>query len=121
MRKVIAYTKRDIHITRGDVDYSRLSDLSDHDVNILLLQNVSPNQIYQERPDGGQYAECLEMIGEGDTIRVAYLDDISESVSELMMVLGDLKAKGIAFQCTANRFDNNPNLKYMSWGNLWLI
>ena len=68
MGKQIAYTKREIHIKSDDVDRSRLNDLSDHDINILLLQGSTiARNVYQERPDGGQYAECLEMLDEGDT------------------------------------------------------
>ena len=52
----------------GEVGRSRLKALHEHNINILLLQGSTiARNVYQERPDGGQYGECLEMLDEGDT------------------------------------------------------
>lgn len=80
------------------------------DLQITALQKAGCGHVFTDTASGAsskrpELARCLDSLRAGDTLVVWKLDRLGRSLSHLVAVLGDLQAKGVAFQSLTEAID----------------
>jgi DNA invertase Pin-like site-specific DNA recombinase len=95
------------------VGYARVST---DDQNLALqldaLTSAGCSQIYQEAASGKnierqELGYCLKALRPGDTLIVWRLDRLGRSLSDLVLMLANLKAKGVFFESLTERIETS--------------
>jgi DNA invertase Pin-like site-specific DNA recombinase len=95
------------------VGYARVSTADQNlDGQLATLKQHGASVIYQEkasgvRADRPQLAKLLAKLQPGDTLIVARLDRLGRSLRELLAMLADLQANGVAFKSLAENWDTS--------------
>jgi DNA invertase Pin-like site-specific DNA recombinase len=97
------------------VGYLRVSSESDRQTtdlqrDALLAAGIDERHLYQDKASGARddrpgLKECLDFLKAGDTLVVWKLDRLGRSLSHLLAIVTDLKARGIAFKSLTEQMD----------------
>ena len=91
--------------------YARVSTEDQNlDLQRDALKAARCDRVFEEKASGKSSArpkleECLAALREGDTLVVWRLDRLGRSLSDLVRIVGDLKARGIGFESLNERID----------------
>lgn len=93
------------------IGYARVST-EDQDTRLQLdaLTDAGCERIYQEAVSGGkrerpELAKCLDALRRGDTLTVWRLDRLGRSLKDLVGMVSDLEARGVAFSSLSEAID----------------
>ena len=93
------------------IGYARVST-EDQDTRLQLeaLTDAGCERIYQEAVSGGnrerlELAKCLDALRSGDTLTVWRLDRLGRSLKDLVGMVSDLEARGVAFSSLNEAID----------------
>ncbi len=97
------------------VGYMRVSSADDRQStdlqrDALLAAGVDPRHIHQDRASGARddrvgLKACLGYLASGDVLVVWKLDRLGRSLTHLLAIVADLKARGIAFRSLTEAMD----------------
>lgn len=97
------------------IGYARVST-DDQDLSLQMdaLNKAGCERIYSEVassrrtiPCRPQLDECLRSIRDGDTLTVWRLDRLGRSLTELIQIVNDLHARGVAFESLTEHIDTS--------------
>lgn len=99
--------------TAQRIGYARVS--SDDQEMALQLDALAKSgcaRVFSEKVSSGQaqrlqLEECLRTLRTGDTLAVWRLDRLGRSVAELVAIVNDLAARGVAFESLTERIDTS--------------
>jgi DNA invertase Pin-like site-specific DNA recombinase len=95
------------------IGYARVStedQRMDMQVDALIAAGVSPDHIFQESISGvkskrPELQSCLKALRKGDTLVIFKLDRLGRSVVELLKLVTDLEARGVAILSIRDAID----------------
>lgn len=93
------------------VGYARVSTTDQNaDLQTDALQASGCSQVYQDSASGKsterpELAYCLKALRAGDTLVVWRLDRLGRSLSDLVRVIGQLEARGVAFESLTEKIE----------------
>ena len=93
------------------IGYARLStDDQNPDLQLDALKAANCEKIFIDKANGAkikrsELTKCLNAFGAGDTVIVWKLERLGRSLHQLIGLLDDLKAKGIAFNSLTEAID----------------
>lgn len=93
--------------------YARVStDEQNIDTQIEELRSVGCTVIYADHASGGtqdrpDWQACKRSLGEGDTLVVSRIDRLGRSLIDLVSIIDDLGARGIAFRSLHEGIDTS--------------
>jgi Enterobacteriaceae phage serine recombinase len=93
------------------IGYARVSTVDQNpDLQLTALKRAGCKRIFTDTASGAhvkrhELAKCLKTLGEGDTLMVWKLDRLGRSLHDLIGLLDDLKARGIAFRSLTEAID----------------
>lgn len=85
------------------IGYARVSTEDQNpDLQLAALKQVGCKRVFTDKATGAhvqrpELAKCLKALAEGDTLTVWKLDRLGRSLRDLIALLDDLKARGVAF------------------------
>ncbi len=91
--------------------YARVStDDQNPDLQLAALKKAGCRKIYTDKASGAhvkrpELAKCLKALKKGDMLIVWKLDRLGRSLSDLIELLDDLKARGVAFRSVTESID----------------
>ena len=98
-------------VNQTKIGYARVStDDQNLDLQRDALAKAVCVQIYEEKASGKdagrvELDHCLRALRPGDMLSVWRLDRLGRSLPELVRIVGDLEARGIAFQSITERIE----------------
>ena len=97
------------------VGYMRVSSADDRQSvdlqrDALVAAGVDDRNLHSDRASGARddrpgLAACLDYVRPGDTLVVWKLDRLGRSLPHLLAIIGDLKARGVAFRSLTEQMD----------------
>lgn len=93
------------------IGYARVSSLGqDHAGQVDRLKAAGATKIFQEKRSGvdrerEELKKCLDYVREGDTLLVTKLDRLARSAIDLLNIVQELQAKGVAFKALDQSLD----------------
>src|SRR6266702_2204014 len=93
------------------IGYCRVStDDQNPDLQLTALKRAGCRKIFTDKATGAtvkrpELAKCLKALDAGDTLIVWKLDRLGRSLHELIGLLDDLKARGVAFRSLTETID----------------
>lgn len=93
------------------IGYARVStDEQNPALQIDALKGAGCERVFTDKASGAsgkrsELVRCLKALGEGDTLVVWKLDRLGRSLHDLIGLLDDLKARGVAFQSLTEEID----------------
>lgn len=93
------------------IGYTRVStEEQDTRLQLDALTDAGCERIYQEAVSGGnrerpELAKCLDALRSGDTLTVWRLDRLGRSLKDLVGMVSDLEARGVAFSSLNEAID----------------
>jgi len=103
------------------IGYCRVStDDQNPDLQLAALKRAGCKQIFTDRATGAhvkrpQLAKCLAAVQSGDTLIVWKLDRLGRSLRDLIALLDDLKARGVAFRSLTESIDTTTPTGRAMW------
>ena len=94
-----------------NIGYARVStDDQNPDLQLAALQKAGCERIFTDKATGAhvkrpELTRCLKVLTEGDTLTVWKLDRLGRSLRDLIGLLDDLKARGVAFRSLTEAID----------------
>ena len=76
----------------------------------MIAAGVEPANIFEEKRSGVDtnrpaLKECLRFVRRGDTLVISRIDRLARSATDLLNIVRDLKAKGVAFKAVDQQID----------------
>ena len=93
------------------IGYARVSSVGqDHAGQVERLKAAGAAKIFQEKRSGvdrerEELKKCLDYVREGDTLLVTKLDRLARSAIDLLNIVQELQAKGVAFKALDQSLD----------------
>ena len=93
------------------IGYARVSTEDQNpDLQLAALQQAGCNRVFTDKATGAhvqrpELAKCLKTLAQGDTLIVWKLDRLGRSLRDLIGLLDDLKARGVAFRSLTEAID----------------
>lgn len=97
--------------TAQRIGYARVSSgEQEMDLQLDALAKAQCDRVFSEKVSSGkvqrpQLSACLETLRAGDILTVWRLDRLGRSVTELVTIVTQLKARGVAFESLTERID----------------
>ena len=98
------------------IGYARVSTEDQNpDLQLAALKQAGCKRLFTDKATGAhvkrpELTRCLKALGEGDTLTVWKLDRLGRSLRDLIGLLDDLKARGVAFRSLTESIDTTtPN------------
>ena len=104
-----------------NIGYARVStDDQNPDLQLAALQQVGCNLIFTDKATGAhvrrpELTKCLKALAKGDTLTVWKLDRLGRSLRDLIGLLDDLKARGVAFRSLTEAIDTTTPTGRAMW------
>ena len=106
------------------IGYCRVStDDQNPDLQLAALKRAGCKRIFTDKASGAhvarpELAKCLKALNAGDTLIVWKLDRLGRSLRDLIGLLDDLKARGVAFPVAdrGNRHNNPYRARHVANG-----
>ncbi|SFJ15027.1 Site-specific DNA recombinase [Phyllobacterium sp. CL33Tsu] len=93
------------------IGYARVSSVGqDHAGQVERLKAAGATKIFQEKRSGvdrerEELKKCLDYVREGDTLLVTKLDRLARSAVDLLNIVQEMQAKGVAFKALDQSLD----------------
>ncbi|WP_455874744.1 recombinase family protein [Rhizobium yanglingense] len=93
------------------VGYARVSSVGqDHGGQVERLKAAGATRIFQEKRSGvdrerEELKKCLDYVREGDALLVTKLDRLARSAVDLLNIVKEMQAKGVAFKALDQSLD----------------
>jgi DNA invertase Pin-like site-specific DNA recombinase len=93
------------------IGYARVSTEDQNpDLQLAALQQAGCKRVFTDKATGAhvqrpELAKCLKTLAQGDTLIVWKLDRLGRSLRDLIGLLDDLKARGVAFRSLTEAID----------------
>ena len=93
------------------IGYARVSSVGqDHAGQVDRLKAAGATKIFQEKRSGvdrerEELKKCLDYVREGDTLLVTKLDRLARSAIDLLNIVREMQAKGVAFKALDQSLD----------------
>lgn len=93
------------------IGYCRVStDEQNPDLQLAALKRAGCKRIFTDKASGAtakrlQLKKCLDSLNAGDVLTVWKLDRLGRSLSDLITLLDDLKARGVVFRSLTESID----------------
>lgn len=93
------------------VGYARVSTADQNlDLQLDALKQAGASPIYEEHCSGGsaerpELHQCIRALRQGDTLAVWRLDRLGRNLRDLIQIVSDLEAKGVAFRSLRESID----------------
>ena len=103
------------------IGYARVStDDQNPDLQLAALQQAGCKRVFTDKATGAhvqrpELAKCLKRIVHGDTLVVWKLDRLGRSLRDLIGLLDDLKARGVAFRSLTEAIDTTTPTGRAMW------
>ena len=103
------------------IGYARVStDDQNPDLQLTALKRAGCGKIFTDTATGAHakrpaLAKCLKALKAGDLLMVWKLDRLGRSLHDLIVLLDDLKAQGIAFQSLTEAIDTETPAGRAMW------
>ena len=103
------------------IGYARVStDEQSPDWQRAALQRAGCERLFTDRATGAhtqrpELTKCLKVLNEGDTLTVWKLDRLGRSLRDLIGLLDDLKARGVAFRSLTEAIDTTTPTGRAMW------
>ena len=104
-----------------NIGYARVSTEDQNpDLQLAALQQVGCNLIFTDKATGAhvrrpELTKCLKALAKGDTLTVWKLDRLGRSLRDLIGLLDDLKARGVAFRSLTEALDTTTPTGRAMW------
>jgi DNA invertase Pin-like site-specific DNA recombinase len=103
------------------IGYARVSTEDQNpDLQLAALQQAGCKRVFTDKATGAhvkrpELAKCLKTLAQGDTLIVWKLDRLGRSLRDLIGLLDDLKARGIAFRSLTEAIDTTTPTGRAMW------
>jgi DNA invertase Pin-like site-specific DNA recombinase len=103
------------------IGYARVStDEQNPDLQLAALKQAGCKRIFTDKATGAhvrrpELTKCLKTLAEGDTLTVWKLDRLGRSLRDLIALLDDLKARGVAFRSLTEAIDTTTPTGRAMW------
>lgn len=103
------------------IGYARVStDDQNPDLQLSALKGAGCERIFTDTATGAttkrpELTRCLVALGAGDTLAVWKLDRLGRSLGDLIVLMDDLKARGVAFQSLTESIDTTTPTGRAMW------
>ncbi len=103
------------------IGYARVStDDQNPDLQLAALKQAGCQRIFIDKATGAhikrpELTKCLKALAEGDTFTVWKLDRLGCSLRDLIGLLDDLKARGVAFRSLTEAIDTTTPTGRAMW------
>jgi DNA invertase Pin-like site-specific DNA recombinase len=104
------------------IGYARVStDDQNPDLQLAALKAAGCERVFTDKASGGanirrpELAKCLKALAAGDTLAVWKLDRLGRSLHDLIGLLDDLKARGVAFLSLTEAIDTTTPTGRAMW------
>ena len=93
------------------IGYARVSTEDQNpDLQLVALKQAACKRIFTDKASGAhvkrpELTQCLKALRTGDTLIVWKLDRLGRSLRDLIVLLDDLKARGVAFRSLTEAID----------------
>ena len=104
-----------------NIGYARVSTEDQNpDLQLAALKQAGCQRIFTDRATGAhvqrpELTNCLKALAEGDTLTVWKLDRLGRSLRDLIGLLDDLKARGVAFRSLTEAIDTTTPTGRAMW------
>ena len=104
-----------------NIGYARVSTEDQNpDLQLAALKKVGCKRIFIEKATGAhvkrtELTRCLKTLAAGDTLIVWKLDRLGRSLRDLIGLLDDLKARGVAFRSLTEAIDTTTPTGRAMW------
>ena len=104
-----------------NIGYARVSTEDQNpDLQLAALKKVGCQRIFTEKATGAhvqrtELTRCLKTLAEGDTLIVWKLDRLGRSLRDLIGLLDELKARGVAFRSLTEAIDTTTPTGRAMW------
>lgn len=103
------------------IGYARVSTEDQNpDLQLTALKQAGCTRLFTDRATGAhvkrpELTKCLKALSEGDTLTVWKLDRLGRSLWDLISLLDDLKARGVAFRSLTEAVDTTTPTGRAMW------
>jgi len=103
------------------IGYARVSTADQSpDLQRAALQRAGCERLFTDRATGAhtqrpELTKCLKVLNEGDTLTVWKLDRLGRSLRDLIGLLDELKARGVAFRSLTEAIDTTTPTGRAMW------
>ena len=103
------------------IGYARVSTEDQNpDLQLTALKQAGCTRLFTDRATGAhvqrpELKKCLKALAEGDTLTVWKLDRLGRSLRDLISLLDDLKARGVAFRSLTEAVDTTTPTGRAMW------
>ncbi len=103
------------------IGYARVStDDQNPDLQLTALKGAGCEKIFTDKATGAnvnrpQLTKCLKSMSEGDALTVWKLDRLGRSLRDLIILMDDLKARGVAFRSLTESIDTTTATGRAKW------
>lgn len=103
------------------IGYVRVStDEQNPDLQLDALKGAGYERLFVDKASGAntkrpELTKCLKALGAGDTLAVWKLDRLGRSLHDLIGLLDELKARGVAFQSLTEAIDTTTPTGRAMW------
>ncbi len=103
------------------IGYARVSTEDQNpDLQLAALQQAGCKHVFTDKATGAhvkrpELAKCLKTLAHGDTLIVWKLDRLGRSLRDLIGLLDDLKARGVAFRSLTEAIDTTTPTGRAMW------
>ena len=104
-----------------DIGYARVSTGDQNpDLQLAAIKAAGCVRVFTDTATGAhvrrpELTRCLKALGEGDTLTVWKLDRLGRSLRDLIGLLDDLKARGVAFRSLTEAIDTTTPTGRAMW------
>ena len=109
------------------IGYARVSTEDQNpDLQLSALEKAGCEKIYTDKATGAntrrpQLEKCLKQVGPGDVLVVWKMDRLGRSLHDLIKMLDDLKARGVAFQSLTEAIDTDTPTGRAMWQMIGIL
>ena len=104
-----------------NIGYVRVwTDDQNPDLQLTALKRAGCTRLFMDKATGAHIkraalTKCLKALSEGDTLTVWKLDRLGRSLRDLIALLDDLKARGVAFRSLTEAIDTTMPTGRAMW------
>jgi DNA invertase Pin-like site-specific DNA recombinase len=108
-------------VSRPHIGYARVSTGDQNpDLQLAALKAAGCVRVFTDTATGAhvrrpELTRCLKALGEGDILTVWKLDRLGRSLRDLIGLLDDLKARGVAFRSLTEALDTMTPIGRAMW------